>query len=161
MPTGPVSLSELTQPKGGAPVAGPVAAAPESAAEYLFVAAQSLGRVVGKLRVQSAQFEFWSRDGMTMKSDHALALRVVKPPTGKVAFVRCGVTVSDDSRKYDVSATSNGATKTMALPKGGGLLTFEVFQGQGADIATLKLKAPPGAAESLRWTVTGCDRSVP
>jgi len=160
----PTLPSALTQPKAVGPMAGPVPSPeqPAKPSEFLWVPPQRLAHVMGKLRVESAKFLSFTEDGMTMSSSQTATLRVEHAPPGKVAFVRCGVDISTDKQPFTFYAQTKTGKKTQVLSKGGGLLELEVFGGKSFDLVTLGIE-PKSAAKGpkvLKWTLTGCDRTV-
>lgn len=155
--------SGLTQPKAAVPMVSPASSPePTQPSEFLWVPPTRLAHVMGKLRVESAEFLSFTEDGMTLSSSQTATLRVEHAPPGKVAFVRCGVDISTDERAYTFYAQTKTGKKSQVLPKGGGLLELEVFGGQSFDLVTLGIE-PASAAKGpkvIKWTITGCDRRV-
>lgn len=156
--------SGLTQPKAAGPAVTPVPSSeqPAQSSEFLWVPPARLAHVIGKLRIEAAEFLSFTEDGMTMSSSQTATLRIDDAPPGKVAFVRCGIDISTNERAYTFYAQTKTAKKSQVLPKGGGLLELEVFGGQSFDLVTLGIE-PESAAKGpkvVKWTVTGCDRRV-
>lgn len=159
----PKAPAGLAQPKAAGPAVSPVPSSePAQGSEFLWVPPARLAHVMGKLRIEAAEFLSFTEDGMTMSSSQTATLRIDDAPPGKVAFVRCGIDISTNERAYTFYAQTKTAKKSQVLPKGGGLLELEVFGGQSFDLVTLGIE-PESAAKGptvVKWTVTGCDRRV-
>lgn len=148
--------------KGPASTITPTVPAHQDPDEFVFVAPDRLGHVMGPLRVESGTINGWSRKGISVRGNDSVTLRVATPPAGKVAYVRCGVTFGFKHRwkKAVLAATVGGVTKIQPIPKTGGILEFEVFPGGDSRLATLRRDASTQADKKLWWTITGCDRTV-
>jgi len=150
------------KPKGPASTTTPTVPTPQDPQEFVYVAPDRLGHVMGPLRVESGTISSWSSKGINVRGDDSVTLRVASPPAGKVAYVRCGVTFAFKSRwgKTALSAAVGGVKKVQPLPKTGGILEFEVFPGGESRLATLQRDTSAQGDKKLWWTITGCDRTV-
>ncbi len=150
------------KPKGPTSTTTPTVPGAQDPQEFVFVAPDRLGHVMGPLRVESGTISSWSRKGINVRGDDSVTLRVASPPAGKVAYVRCGVTFGFKHRwaKTVLSAAVGGVKKAQPFPKTGGILEFEVFPGGESRLATLRRDPSAQADKRLWWTITGCDRTV-